>query len=65
MDNVINYFLFVRYLGVEYSIIVYTGSVAKAGTRAQVFVTLKGNFATSSEIHLKSPALESSIQTAG
>ncbi|XP_028395137.1 uncharacterized protein LOC114519238 [Dendronephthya gigantea] len=51
--------------GVEYSIIVYTGSVAKAGTRAQVFVTLKGALATSSEIHLKSPNLESTIQTEG
>ena len=40
----------------------YTGSVVKSGSRAQVFITLMGSKMTSSEIHLKSSAPESGFQ---
>ncbi|XP_028395131.1 lipoxygenase homology domain-containing protein 1-like isoform X2 [Dendronephthya gigantea] len=51
--------------GVEYSIIAYTDSVAKAGTRAKVYMTFVGALATSSEIHLKSSTLETRVQRRG
>ena len=45
--------------GVVYNIIVYTSSVPKQNSQAQAFITLYGAIRTSSEIHLKSPALQS------
>jgi hypothetical protein len=49
-------------LGVVYNIIMYTGSVVKSGSRAQAYITLTGVTMASSEIHLKSPALQSNVQ---
>ena len=45
--------------GVVYNIIVYTSSVPKQNSQAQAFITLYGAIRTSSEIHIKSPALQS------
>ena len=48
--------------GVVYNIIVYTGSVPKQGSKAQAYITLYGALSSSSEIHLKSPTLESTVE---
>ena len=47
---------------VVYNIIVYTGSVPKQGSKAQAYITLYGALSSSSEIHLKSPTLESTVE---